>query len=435
MPTVVLHAPPAAPASRFPRPGLGALRLAVRALRRRPLFTALATGLLALALAALGAIAAVVNGTLLRPLPYAHPEALHALSSPEPADGDSTVDLALSPRLLTRWRAESRAFAGIEGFTPATIKLTGDGEPEPLPGAYVSAGFFDLLGARPAVGRNFRPNEELPGSGVAVISHGLWQRRFGGRRDVIGRVVTLDDEPRAIIGVMPESFRMPFRRALGADVWTPIPLGPEQMAGRGRMIAGVGRLRPGFTAAQGLTDLRAATARLAQELPAEYRLTQARVVPLHEWIFGARRTGLLVLLGAVVLLLVIAATNLAGLGFADAVARRPATMARLALGASRGRVLAARLVESAVVAAVAVPLGLGGAWVVLAALRATAPDAFAGFGAVRVDAPIALLVAAAALATALLAALPAASREASTGLAGFAGTFAKAAGDRTERRR
>jgi putative ABC transport system permease protein len=435
MPTVVLHAPPGATnagaADRLAARHLTTLRLAVRALCRRPLFTALATGLLALALAALGAIAAVVNGTLLRPLPYRAPDALYTLLAPEPADGDSLVDLVLSPRLLTRWRAESRAFTGIEGYTPATIKLTGEGEPEPLPGAYVSAGLFDLLGVRPVVGRAFRPADELPGSGVALISHGLWQRRFGGRRDVIGRVVTLDDEPRAIIGVMPERFTLVYRRG---DAWTPLALGPQQMTQRGRMIAAIGRLRPGTTAAQGLDDLRAITARLSQELPDEYRATQAKLTPLHEQLFGKRRTGLLVLVGAVGLLLVIAATNLAGLGFADAIARRPATMARLALGASRRSLVAARLTESAIVAAVAVPLGLGGAWLTLAALRATAPDAFAGFGAVRVDWAVALLAAAAALATALLAALPAASREAATGLAGLAGALARTTGDLRERR-
>ncbi len=407
------------------------LRLAARALLRRPLFAALSIGLLGLALAAVGTITAVVNATLLRPLPYRAPERLYVVSAPERVAGDSTSDLVLGARLLTRWRAESKAFDDIEGYTPATLKLTGNGEPEPLPGAYVSGGFFDVLGVTPALGRAFRREDEVAGSGVAVISYGLWQRRFGGKPTVIGMVLDLDDEPRAIVGVMPKGFSMLFQRA---DVWTPIALGPAEIASRARTIAGIGRLRAGYSEAQAKGDLAAITEQMGREFPVEYRMTTVKLVMLHESLFGGQRASVLVVLAAVALLLVIAVVNLAALGFADVVSRRTATMTRLVLGATRGQVARARGLEALVVGLAATIPGLAGARLALAALQTVASDAFTGFGAVSVDWSIVVLLVALSPIAALLSSVPALLGESRLGVGELAGSTTRSIGGRAERR-
>src|SRR6185436_6635328 len=164
-----------------------------RGLLRRPVFTALSVSLMALGIGAVAAIFTVVNATLLKPLPYSEPGQLYRLNDAEPAGvktaagRDSMVSFALSWFQLSRWRDETRAFESIAGYSPATMKLLGDGEPEPVQGAFVSAGFFETLGWRPMLGTLFTRDDERPGNGVAVISFSLWQRRFGGDPQIIGR--------------------------------------------------------------------------------------------------------------------------------------------------------------------------------------------------------------------------------------------------------
>ena len=405
---------------------------AARALRRRPAFALLSVGLMALGVGAVTAIFAVVNATLLRPLAYRDPEALYALSGTEPINRDSTTQLALSWMQLARWRAETRAFSDIEGYTPATMKLLGAGEPEPVNGAVVSAGLFDVLGWRPQVGRTFSREEERPGNGVAIISDGLWKRRFGGNAKVLGRVINLDDEPRTIVGVMPPGFSMLFQ---AADVWTPMLLNAEQLTLRARMVAGVGRLRPGVSAAQGKSDLAAINAELAAERPDEYRFTGVSMVGLRTSIFGAQRASLLVLLAAVVMLLAVATVNATSLALADGLARRTATMTRLALGAAPRDIAVRRLTETAILTVVAVVLGLALGRLGLVALATVSPDAVAGFGAMTLDAIVVAVAALAGVLAGLAAGVPAALSEARVGLDGLAGTIAKsgAASDRRHR--
>src|SRR5262249_10790677 len=154
-----------------------------------------------------------------------------------------------------------------------------------------------------------------PGNGVAVISDGLWRRRFGADRSVVGRVINLDDEPRTIVGVMPAGFSMLFQ---SVDVWTPMLLNAEQLASRARMVAGIGRLRPGVTAAQGKSDLVAINRELAAEAPDDFRFTGVAMVGLRESLFGKKRASLLVLLAAVGILLAVAIVNAMSLTLADA---------------------------------------------------------------------------------------------------------------------
>src|SRR5579862_4645159 len=164
------------------------IRTAARTLARRPVYSGLAVILMTIGVGAIAAIFAVVNATLLRPLPYREPNGLYTLAGTEPVSHDSTNDSAMSALELSRWRAANRLFSGIEGYSPATMKLLGTGEPEPLIGAYVSAGLFELLGWPPNMGRSFTRDEETANSGVAIISHGLWERRFGSDPKVVGRV-------------------------------------------------------------------------------------------------------------------------------------------------------------------------------------------------------------------------------------------------------
>jgi putative ABC transport system permease protein len=402
-----------------------------RSLTRRPIYAGLSIALLALGIAAVTAIFAVFNATLLRPLPYASPDRLYVISGDEPAGNGATNQLPASALQLVRWRSESRRFSMVGGYTPATITLTGHGEPEPLPGSLVTAGFFRLLGATPLHGREFVPAEEMPGSGVAIISHGLWLRRFGGASTAIGRTIVLDDQPRVIVGIMPPGFSMLFQRA---DVWLPVALGPQQQANAARMIATVARLAPGATIDRARDEIILIQNQLGRERPDIFGHTTIRIDLLRESLFGAQRAGVLIMLGAVLLLLVIAAANTATLTLADAAARRTMTMTRLALGASGRDIAWLRIAESSVLGIVAAAVGVPLGRAVLVLLQRANPDAFAGFGAVGFDAMVvAIGVVAAAVATAVVG-VPVALREGRQTLAGLGGSASRAIGDRRERR-
>jgi putative ABC transport system permease protein len=404
----------------------------VRALRRRPTFAIFAIALLALGVGALSSIFAVVNATLLRPLPYARPDELFALDNTEPVNADSSAPIALAAMQLVRWREEAHAFRQMAGYTPTTVNLPGDGEPDPLRGALISAGMFGMLGVPPALGREFRTEEEAPGSGVAIISHGLWLRRFDGSPGVVGKTVILDGEPRTIIGIMPASFSLLFQ---GGDVWLPMNLTSEaQTATRMRMIAGVGRLAPGASAAQAQLQLDAINAALGREHPEVFRYSHPHVVSLHESIFGPQRTSLLVMLGAVVLVLLIASVNLLNLTLADAMARRQITMTRLAFGASRRRIVLLRAGESSLIATGATATGLALGGLILRVLSVANPDAFVGIVGPWFDGRVIVVSVVVGLLAGVGSALPAAFSESSLSISSLAGTAIRAMGSSADRR-
>lgn len=410
----------------------GEVSAAARLFVRRPTYAALAAALFALGVGAIATIFSVVSVTMLRPLPYQHADELIAANSTEPAGPGERTDMALGYFQFARWRSESNAFVTLEGFTPTTLKLLGGDEPEPLAGALVSAGFFDALGWRPERGRVFSRAEELPGSGVIVISHGLWVRRFGKDPAILGRVVSIDEEPRTIVGVMPAGFSMPLQRA---DAWMPLPLGPQQFGMKARLIRAIGRLRPGTTIQQAVLDLDRIHAALAKERPDEHRFTSAKVIPLREAMYGQQRATLLALLAAGFVLLGVATVNVASLAFGDAIARRVATMTRIALGARPWDVARLRLLELGLITALGCVLGLGLAGLGLAALDGVAPEALAGVRDASIDwRVVAVGIASAALAG-LIAAVPNALQEAGLTAAGLAGTAAKSFGDRRDRLR
>jgi putative ABC transport system permease protein len=370
-----------------------------------------------------------VNHSMLRPLPYRDPDALFRLVGLEPARSGALNRMPLGYSQFSRWRAERRAFVQLEGYTPSTMKFLGSGNPEPVAGALVSAGFFELLGWQPALGSTFTTAQELPRAGVVIISHGLWLRRFGSDPSIIGKAVNIDELPCTVIGVMPADFSMPFQPA---DAWMPIPLDSKTQNLKARLIVGIGRVGPGYTQEQGEADLTGITRILGTERPDEFRYTTASVVPLREAIFGDQRQTLLLLMVAGILLLAVAIVNVVSLCLGDAIATKTATMTRLALGAERSHIIRQRLVEVMILATIGCLLGMFAARGGLALLYTIAPDLVRG---ASFDWLVISVAAGGAVLAALVAGLPTALQEATFTVAGLAGTAAKATGGVGENRR
>jgi predicted permease len=265
-----------------------------------------------------------------------------------------------------------------------------------------------------------------------MLSHAYWQRRFGGDSAIVGARLVIDDVPRTVIGVTDAAFSLFY---LDADIITPLALAPAMAANPGaRFVVGLARLRPGVSVAQALDQLRAINAALVAEFPV-YKATQVQVQPLRVALLGPQRTAALLVLGAVVLLLLIAGANAMNLAFADAITRRPATITRLGLGASSHNLISQRLGEGLVVGLVsgAAAVLLGRA--TLSVLKSVNPSAFTGMGAVEFDgiAMTATLLAALGLAAAV--SLPVALSEARGNVAELAGSLVRAVGNRVDRRR
>lgn len=404
---------------------------AARSLTRRPAFTTLAVALFALGIGAVTAVFAVVNATMLRPLPYRAPDRLYRLVGTEPATNGSVNNMPLGYFQLDRWRSGTRTFAGLEGYTPTTMKLLGSGNPEPVAGAFVSAGFFELLGWTPALGSTFSRAEEIPRSGVIIISHGLWQRRFGGDPAIIGKTVNIDESPAAVIGVMPPEFSMPFQVA---DAWMPLPLDARTQGLKARLIVGIGRLAPGRTIEQGRADLVAINTILAAERPDEHGRTGVNIAPLREALFGNQRPTLLVLMAAGVLLLAVATVNVVSLCLGDALSRKPATMTRLAFGAERSHIVRLRLLELTLIASVGCLLGLLLARGSISWLSAIAPGALAGAQRVSFDWTVVAVAFGVAVSGAMLAGIPTALQESSFSVGGIAGSAGRSIGGASDNR-
>jgi putative ABC transport system permease protein len=409
-------------------------RHALRAIRRRPAFTIAAIGVLAAGMGAAAAIFAVINAAFLRPLPYAHPEQLVWLDTREPTGAGEPTQQALSALHFSRWRDEQRAFAAVEALGARTISLVGTGEPEPLRGAVVSAGLFQLLGVSPIVGRNFTREEETSGSGVAIIGYGLWQRRFGGDPGALGRTILLDEEPRVIVGIMPRGFAPAMQPG---DVWIPVALGPQEIApgmARLRQLIAIGRLREGVTLARATEASSLVVANLARELPEVHGLTRASVTPLREQLYGAQRASLVLIFSAVVLLFLLACVNLASVTMSNALARSAETMMRRALGATTSRLLRARLIESVLIAGIGALAGLGVSSVVLAWLGSEFPTLVDAYGHLSIDATVIAFAAVLTLIAGFAIALPASIPDMRAAVGGFRLSGGRVAGSRAEQR-
>jgi putative ABC transport system permease protein len=321
------------------------LRFGFRMMVRNPVFTSIAIVTLALGIGANTAIFSVVDAVLLRPLPYPQPDRLVFLWSTWNSQGVPMGSSALPD--YHEWRDRNQVFEGLGAFYYGDFNLSADAEaPERIQGAYVSANFFQVVQVSPALGRLFAPDEEEFGKHrVVLLSDKLWQRRFAGNANVIGREIRLGGETFTVAGVMPRG--MPFFDNLPeVELWTPMAFAKgDNMATRNNhFINLVGRLKPGVTPAQAQSDV-SAIARAIEEVEPSNKGVGALIVPLQEQLVGDSRKPLLVLLAAVAFVLLVACVNVANLLLARASARSKELAIRASLGASRARIIRQVIVE------------------------------------------------------------------------------------------
>lgn len=344
------------------------LRFALRVLWKSPSFTIVALSALALGIGANTAIFTVVNAVLLRPLPFKDPERLVMVLEESPRTGKPNV---INPQNFKDWERRNRSFENMAAYIDTTVNLTGDKQPEEVYGAYVTRQFFPVLGVQPMLGRNFLPEEDVPGRGQAVLlSYGLWQRRYGGDPHIVGKKIHVQSEPSTVVGIMPRGFRFP---EMKAQLWVLRVIDPASPR-HGRYLTGIARLKPNVTIAQARDDMHAIAAQLASEQPAYNSKWGATAFSMREHFAGSLRTPLLILLGAVVLVLLIACANVANLLLMRSSARQREIALRASLGASRGRIIRQMLVESGALGLLGGLLGLLVAIWAKDALLALLPD-------------------------------------------------------------
>ncbi len=286
------------------------LRYGIRMLIRSPGFTTVAVLALALGIGANSAIFSVVNAVLLRPLPYEAPERLVSLSEREP----QLEGMSISYPNFLDWREQNRVFEQIAVYRRQSCNLTGGSEPERLIGGQVSADLFPALRAKQALGRTFLHEEDKPGGNLVVIlSHGLWQRRFGSDPKILGQTLTLNGKSYSVIGIMPVNFAFPSR----VELWTPVgqESGQPSWAARSNHpgLYGIARLKAGVTLEQARSEMDTIVARLEKQYPQSNSGNRVTVTPLLETIIRNIKPALLVLLGAVGFVLLIACANVANL--------------------------------------------------------------------------------------------------------------------------
>jgi putative ABC transport system permease protein len=330
------------------------LRFAVRVLWKSPEFTGIALLALVLGIGANTAIFSVVNAVLLRPMPFQDPERLVVVWETSPRTNKNNV---ANPQNFAEWRTLNRSFEAMAGYVPfqLSVSITGDGVPEDVPVNYITREFFPILGVQPAIGRNFLPEEDTSSDdNVALISDGLWRRRYGADRNIVGKKLIVRGKPTSVVGVLPPNFRFP---EVKADVWLLSHIDATGQR-RGRYLGAIARLKPGVNLSQAQADMKMIAAQLANENPAFDTNWGAAVVPIREQFTGTLRTPLLVLLGAVGLVLLIACANVANLMLMRSSARHREMAIRTSLGATRGRIVRQLLVESMLLGITGGALGL-----------------------------------------------------------------------------
>jgi putative ABC transport system permease protein len=381
----------------------GDLKYGLRRLRQTPGFTLIAVLALGLGIGANTAIFSLLDTVVLRPLPYRQPERMVQVFIRFPEQGLEKTEVSV-PRFRTL--RDSGAFASLAAYHEEDLNLTEQGDPEVLHGERISRGFFDVWATEPLLGRRFSAAEDTKGGGdVAMLSEGLWRRRFAADPAIAGKTIRLDGRPFTIVGVMPDVLRFPFREA---EVWLPraeeLAQIPEDSVERGAGFLDIaGRLKPGSSLSTVKTE--------AQRIDAQYSQAYSgnldsafhfQLIPLGEQLVGEARSSLALLLGAVALVLLIACADVANLLLAQGLARRKEVAIRQAMGASSARVVRQRLVEGVILSLLGSLVGLALAYGGLRLLVALHPANLPRIDQVGIDAPVLAFTLALALVTGVL---------------------------------
>jgi putative ABC transport system permease protein len=324
---------------------LNDLRYALRQLIKAPSFTFVAIITLALGIGACTAIFSVVNVVLLRPLDNPDPDRIVIIRETQLPQ---FPEFSVSPPNYLDWEKQTKSYEHLAAYSGGSLNMTGDGEPQRLVAIKATAHYFEVMGIKPVLGRMLLPEEDAPGKNhVVVLSHGFWQRVFGGARDVVGRTIQLNGEPYNVVGVAPAGFGVSSK----LDVWTPMAFKPDETANDargGHYINVVGRLKPGVSVAQARAELTVIADQLAKQYPDPQKGWGIFMMPMQDYLVRDVKPILYTLLGAVGCVLLIACANLANLLLARATARSREISIRAALGAGRGRLIRQLLTESVV---------------------------------------------------------------------------------------
>ncbi|HEY7058829.1 MAG TPA: ABC transporter permease [Vicinamibacterales bacterium] len=370
---------------------------ACRTLRRQLTFSAVAILTLALGIGSTTAVFTVVYGVLLRPLPYRDPGRLVMILYGH----QGQVSPWLSPPNFRDYVMQNGAFSGMVALTPITVNLTGLGEPERLQGAKVGWNYFDVLGVKMSHGRTFNEADNQSDGNRIILSNGLWRRRFGGRPDVINSTTLLDGHAVTIVGVAPADLNFPAT----AEFWEPLIFTPHDMSPDSRgaqWVQVLARLKTAVSTDQATTVLQTIGRRLAQEFPQSEKDATLLAIPLRERIVRNIRPTLLALLGAVTLVLLIACANVASLLLARAHGRGREVAVRVALGATRGQLIAQLLTESLVLGLLGATTGVGVAVLLVRALVRLGPASIPLVSTLTVDATVLAFTLAAAVVTSIV---------------------------------
>ncbi|HSK78701.1 MAG TPA: ABC transporter permease [Thermoanaerobaculia bacterium] len=373
------------------------VRFGLRTLLKSPGTTLAALLALALGIGANTAIFSVVNGVLLKPLPYPDPGELTLVWEKNPELGFPRFSVA--PPNFVDWRQQSRSFEHMAAIEFARFNLTGGEQPQAVQGARVSSSFFRLMGVEPARGRGFRPEEDRPGAErVAVISHGLWQSRFGSDPAVVGRPIQLDGQSYAVVGIAPEDFQFPSER----QIWVPITADLASEGRGGHYLLVVARLKDGVSAEKAETEMTGIASRLEKAYPDSNTGWGIDVTSLRETMVEDIRPALVILLVFVSFVLLIACANVANLLLARVAAREREIALRTALGAGRTRLIRQMLTETMVLFLAGGALGLLLAYWGTKALIALDPDGIPRAQEIGLDGGVLVFTLLVSLATGLL---------------------------------